>query len=323
VTVREADAQYALRRWQQWPIPTMPDLPLAPWDGVPGCFWKQSIASAAVDLGRTVQLPAVDIPLETAGGNVPYKGFSYGLPYQLVDSTGVMTPALDKTRPVTVDLRTRELQWPTEYLPLPLPPDVVRREGDPTGGFDKHWMGYDPPARVLYEVIQLNRLWLADEENRFEWTVGYDGIVGPVARWDTSKLWNAPGQPPGVVATEVPLLPLIVRYDEYAAGAIDHAIFCVFPNYATEITGAARGGDGDIPGHPVRGGERLRLKEQFVTSDPISRAAHEFGLFCGDRNAHNPGDHRGTARFTITQDVRWQRVTLPKWQLSQFEVVVQ
>ncbi len=132
----------------------------------------------------------MDIPLETAGGNVPYKGFSYGLPYQLVDAAGVMTPALDKTRPVTVD-PDRGPQWPTEDLPLPLPPDVVRREGDPTGGFDKHWMGYDPAARVLYEVIQLNRLWLADEENQFEWTVGYNGIVGPVARWDTSKVWNA------------------------------------------------------------------------------------------------------------------------------------
>ena len=105
--MREADAQYALRRWQQWPVPEMPDLPLAPWDGVPGCFWKQSIADAPVDRQRTSQLPAVDIPLETAGGNVPYKGVTYGLPYQLVDSDGVMTPALDKTRPVTVDRRTR------------------------------------------------------------------------------------------------------------------------------------------------------------------------------------------------------------------------
>ena len=264
----------------------------------------------------------MDIPLETAGGNVPWEGVSYGLPYQLVDADGVMTPALDKTRPVTLD-PDLGLQWPTEYLPLPLEPDKVRREGDPTGAFDKHWMGYDPTARVLYEVIQLNRLWLADEENQFRWTVGYNGIVGAVARWDTAKVWNEPGQPPGVVATGVPLLPLITRYDEYAAGAVNHAMFCAFPNYANEFTGAARGGDGDIPGHPVRGGERLRLKAQFVTSDPISRAAHEFGLFCGDRNAHNPGDYRGTGRYTITQDVRWQGVTLPNWQLSQFEVVVQ
>src|SRR6476659_6948814 len=91
VTVREADARFALQDWQAWPIPEMPDLPLAPWDGVAGCFWKQSIANAAVDVGRTAQLPAVDIPLETAGGNVPWDGVSYGLPYQLVDANGVMT----------------------------------------------------------------------------------------------------------------------------------------------------------------------------------------------------------------------------------------
>ena len=215
------------------------------------------------------------------------------------------------------------MQLPAEHLPLPLEPDKVRREGDPTGAFDQHWLGYDPTARVLYEAIQLGRLWLASDDAPFRWTVGWEGIVGPVARWDTSKLWNDPSQPQGVVATRIPLLPLIIRYDEYATGVIDHAIFSVFPNYAKEITGAARGGDGDIPGHPVRGGERLRLKEQFVTDHPFSRAAHEYGLFCGDRNAHNPGDYRGTGRYTITQDVRWQGVQLPQWQLNQFEVVVQ
>ena len=55
VTVREADAQFALGDWQKWPIPRMPDLPLAPWDGVPGCFWKQPIANAAVDRERTAR----------------------------------------------------------------------------------------------------------------------------------------------------------------------------------------------------------------------------------------------------------------------------
>src|SRR6478609_4373279 len=118
VSVREADAQYAFNDWQRWPIPEMPDLPLAPWDGVPGSFWKQSIANAAVDRSRTAQLPSVDIPLETAAGNVPWEGVSYGRPYQLVNENGPKTPVLDKSRPVTWDPRNG-FQWPTEFLPLP------------------------------------------------------------------------------------------------------------------------------------------------------------------------------------------------------------
>ena len=133
----------------------------------------------------------MDIPLETAAGNVPWEGVSYGRPYQLVNEDGLKTPVLDKSRPVTWDPRNG-FQWPTEYLPLPLEPDKVRREGDPTGAFDLHWTGYDPTARVLYEAIQLNRLWVAGDDAPFRWTVGWKGIVGPVVRWDTSKVWNDP-----------------------------------------------------------------------------------------------------------------------------------
>ena len=180
-----------------------------------------------------------------------------------------------------------------------------------------------PTARLLYEVIQLNRLWLADEDNRFRWTVGYNGIVGPVARWDTSKLWNDPTQPPGVVATEVPLLPLIVRYDEYAAGSHRPChLLCVPELRQRDHRRGPRWGRGH-PRPPGAGRGTAPVEGAVRHRDPISRAAHEFGLFCGDRNAHNPGDYRGTGRYTITQDVRWQGVTLPQWQLSQFEVVVQ
>lgn len=319
-TVWEADARrYALGNWRRWPVPEMPDLDVVPWDN--DGWWSTPIIADPIDVDRTAALPGVDVSITTAGGGVPYEGVSYGQPFNLIDGV-LLVPVLDKSRPGEWT-PIIGYQWPWEWVPLPFQPDVVRREGDPVGAFDKHWIGWDPDESKLYEAIQLNKSIVDDPATTFElWTAGWDGSGPPIARWDTTRPWNADGQPFGVVATGVPLFPMVARFDEYARGSIDHALFCGFPNYANEWVAPARGGDGDLVGHPVRGGERLRLREEHVDlADPFSVAAYEFGLFVGDRNAHTPGDYHGTARFTITQDRRWQTVTLPTWSLSDFEVV--
>lgn len=317
-TVAEADSYYAQFNWTNWPLPTCPDLAEKPWAGVAGCFWNEPVKDRAVDAQRTAGLTLVDVPIRTSGGAAPYNGSTYGMPYQVISTTKPMTKVYDKTRPITWNWFVPS--HPITYLPLPLEPDKVRREGDPMGAFDKHWLGFDPGKKLLYEVFQLNKggwNW-----NQADWSVAYSGASNPIAVWDTAKLWNAANQPPGVVAAGFPLMPLIVKYDEWAAKRIDHALFLVLPNYASARTGPARNFDGDIPGHPLRAGERVRLKKEFVGNDPISQAAWEYGLVVGDRNAHIAGDYRGVAGYTSSQDGRWSNVVRPEWRLSQFEVVV-
>jgi len=319
-TVAEADAYYA-NDWTKWPLPQCPD-GVQPWDGVAGCFWKESVGSREVDTQRTAALASVDIAIGTSGGNKPYQGSTYGMPYQVIDTTRPMTKVYDKSRPITWSwLRP---SYPITYLPLPLEPEKTRREGDPVGAFDKHWLGFDPGKKLLYEVIQLNKGSPILNWNQTPWSLGYNGASHPAATWDTSRVWNGVSQPAGVVAAGIPLAPLIVKYDEWARKNIGHAMFLVLPNYASGRTGPARGFDGDISGHPLRAGERLRLRQEFILKDdPISYAAWEYGLVVGDRNAHNVGDYRGVGSYTSSQDGRWGSVTRPKWQLSQFEVIAQ
>lgn len=319
-TVAEADKYYA-RDWSKWPVPQSPDIgPDQPWVGTDP-FWRDSIMHAPVDVERTSLLGSYDIPIVTAAGDPPRDGVSYGLPFQVVDTAKTMTKVYDKSKPIT--WKFLKPTHPITFLPLPLEPDKVRREGDPVGAFDKHWLGWDPTAGLLYEVIQLNKggwLW-----GQADWSVGYNGASNPSICWDTKKPWNAVNQPRGVVAAGVPLMPLVVRYEEFAARNVGHAIFVAFPNYASARVGFARGYDGDLTGnYPVRAGERLRLKEEFVgKDDPIAYAAREYGLFVGDRIDHVAGQWSGTARYHLTQDGRWANVVKPTWRLSQFEVIAQ
>ena len=54
-----------------------------------------------------------------------------------------------------------------------------------------------------------------------EWTVGWDGGGPGIAVWDTTKAWDAAGQPRGVVAAHIPQMPHFIRFDEVAAGRVN------------------------------------------------------------------------------------------------------
>jgi hypothetical protein len=299
--------------WAGWPVPTMPDLPLEPWAGVAGSFWRDPIVDRPVDTERTGALVDVDVPISAGAGAPPYDGATWGMPYQLVDSTTPTTPVWDASRPIT-------WRWFTPTFPIanvPLPA-LVRREADPAGSVpsDLHWYGYDPAGRVLWEAIALAKPPFArwTTWGRCDWTAGYSGGGPGVVRWDTSRPWNAPGQPAGgIVAVGIPQLPLIARWDEVRSGRIRHALFGTLPNYAPGRTGPARASDGTAYGHPVRAGERLRLRRSAVerftpgtTARIVAEGLHEFGWIQGDRNAADPVAPRsGSGAFFLSQDRRW------------------
>lgn len=332
--VKEVDSQY-LFDWSKWPVPTMPDIFVEPWYGVDGSFWKTRIPYSTVDPARTALLSNFDIPISIGAGNTPYEGTSYGLPYNLVLESDPKTKVWDLARGVTWNWFVPS--YPTVNVPLP---PKVRVEGDPNGSSDLHCYLFDQNQQVLYEMIvtshsSLNYL---KTFGQCEWTAGYAGGAPGVIRWDCRKPWNAPGQPAGgVVAAAIPQFPMIVRWDEIRKGSIDHAVFGVLPNYNKGKVGAARGSDGDLSDHPVRAGERLRLKrsavERFQVGTPeriIAEACHEYGWIQGDRSQRKAGSWSGTGTFHLSQDRRW--VTgegsipgLGKWdvQLTDWEIIQQ
>lgn len=304
--VADVDRRYAAD-WSKWPVPEMPDVTVEPWAELDP-FWRERVDERPVDHERTRALVDVDLPLRIGAGAAPWLGASYGSPFQLVDMTGPTTPVWDKSKPMT--WRGFTPVPPIVNLPLP---GLVRREGDPAGAFDLHWVGWDEHHDVLLEVITLrysqwNRL---QTFGRCDWVCGYAG-GGGVARWDTSRPWNAPGQPRGVVAAGFPKFPLIVRWDEIERGRIDHALFLAVPNYAPARVGGARGFDGDWVGHPLRAGETLRLRlevvARFAPGSPariIAQAMHEHGVVLGDRTNPAKGVRTGIASVALTQDRRW------------------
>ena len=248
----------------QWMPDRCPDLepPHVPWVWDASAFWRRVVADAPVDRQRTAALVGVNCQVRAVGGSPPWAGATTGTPYQVVAWAGGLTRVWDLARPV--QWRWTGPRFPVEELPLP---DVVRREGDPTDSFDRRWIGWDPTAQRLTEVCQLNRnhnlllRWIAG----VEWTGGWDGAAPGPWTWDTTKAWNASGQPRGSTATGLPLLPLVARWDEVRRGRIDHALALTLPEYGPGFVAPARGSDGRMAGHPCRGGERLRLRREAVT----------------------------------------------------------
>lgn len=262
-TIAEVDAAYQFD-WGRWPVPQMPDVLVEPWAGVPGSFWVDDISARPVDAVRTRALVDFDVPIGTEAGDVPWQGSTYGVPYQLIDSAAPTTPVWDQAKPITWNWFTPT--FPIVNVPLP---KVVRRDGDPVGSFDLHWMGYDQTRRVLWEGIGLRKSPLNRWQTwgRCDWVAGYNGGGPAFSRWDTSRPWDATGQPRGVVAGKTPKFPMIARFDEVvraiasgdADASLGHAMFGVLPNYAPGFIAPARGSDGGLSGHPLKAGARLRL----------------------------------------------------------------
>lgn len=334
-TVKEVDSWYQ-SDWSKWPVPQMSDVPVEPWAGVAGSFWTEDISARPVDPVRTAALPAFNVPIQAHAGGAPIDGTTSGMPYQIVDSKGPLTPVWDLGRPVTWNWFTPT--FPISQMPLP---NIVRREGDPGGSSDLHWTGYDPTNKVLWEVIALANPPFArwSTWGRTDWVCGYNGGIG-FARWNTSKQWNAAGQPLGVVGAGIPKFPLLCRYDQAARAiasgnpdaTLGHAVFGMLPNYNPAKTGPAQASDGTMPGHPVRAGERLRLpwsRAREFKAGTLSRvlantlAVH--GWVQADKNSFSTVPKFGTGNFWLSLDSRWAQggLSYPGFQinLSDFEVV--
>jgi hypothetical protein len=332
-TVQQADSQYALD-WSKWPVPTMPDLKVVPWGNIDS-FWQHDLLSEPVDTERTnaLSLSDYDLPIDADAGNAPWEGVSYGMPFNIINNATPLTKVWDMSRPITWNWFTPK--FPITRVPLP---NLVRRGGDPTNSFDMHCIAWNEESKILWEAIVLN----SSPFNRLktfgqcDWVCGYDGGGRGIERWDCNKPWDAPGQPMGVVAANVPKFPLVARWEEIQKGRIDHMIFAVLPNYAPEKVGYARGTDGDWVGHPCRAGERLRLKAEVVqrfapgtAARIVAQALHEFGMMIGDRT-RGKGARTGPAGIELTQDRRWDQgdgnigpIGRMGLMLSDFEVIAQ
>ncbi len=194
----------------------------------------------------------------------PDFGTEYGIPYVIVDSSQPKVP-------ITFTAYGDE----SDPGPYPIPPNAPVE-----GGGDRHVLVLQKGSCMLYELY-------AAEKN-----VGDSGWSA-----DSGAIWNLGTgalRPEGWTSADaagLPILPGLVRYDEVASGAINHAIRFTAPRtqrgYIHPATHQA--GQNDTAYPPM--GLRMRLKAGYDTNNltgqarVIAVALKKYGMILADNGS--------------------------------------
>ena len=249
-------------------------------------LWNTNIASAAIDPNSAAIIAAL------TGSNL-HPDFSnvvdgnYGIPYVVVDSS--VTPG------VTVTMTTYQSESDITLYPIPITAPI---EGFPptcsTTG-DNHLLVIDKNKCWLYETWQTqlcNGAWRAA-----------NGAI-----WDLTSTEHRPYGWTSADAAGLPIFPGLVRYDEVAAGVINHA----FRMTVAQTKSDANGGYFVAPATHAAGnnsstnnimGMRLRLKASFdisgfsAANQVILTAMKNYGMIVADNGSN--------MFFQGAPDARW------------------
>ena len=162
-----------------------------------------------------------------------------------------------KTKPVRMKFRYRSESDPGKYkIPLNAP-----IEGGKKADGDRHVIAYDTDACKLYEIFSAfpkGRSWKA--------------VGGAI--WDLRSAGLRTAGWTSADAAGLPIFPGLVRYEEVAEGAIDHAIRVTFESTRDAYInpGSHCAGDTNSASAPPMG-LRFRLKSSYDTSGLTGQAA--------------------------------------------------
>jgi hypothetical protein len=249
-------------------------------------LWNTNIASSAVDPNSATIITAL------TGSNL-HPDFSnvvdgnYGIPYVVVDSS--VTPG------VPVTMTTYQSESDITLYPIPLTAPI---EGFPptcTTTGDNHLIVVDKNQCWIYETWQTqlcNGAWSAANG----------------ALWDLTSTEHRPYGWTSADAAGLPIFPGLVRYDEVAAGAINHAIRMTVAQTKSDANGGlfvapATHAAGNNSSTSNIMGMRLRLKASFdITSfsaanQVILTAMKNYGMIVADNGSN--------MYFQGAPDARW------------------
>jgi len=201
--------------------------------------WNQRVDQLPVtkDSAALVSSIGLDSPVHADFGSGLYDGQRIGIPYVVV--SGRTTP---KARP--------SFDYADESDPGPYPiPASVPIEGDPhPDDGDRHAIVVDRDTCTLYELYALHRS-------------GSGWAAGSGAIWNLRSNKLRPAGWTSSDAAGLPILPGLARYDEVAAGSIDHALRFTAPRTRRAYIYPARhyASDSTDPSLPPMG-LRVRLK---------------------------------------------------------------
>ncbi|MCU1370235.1 MAG: hypothetical protein JWO77_1429 [Ilumatobacteraceae bacterium] len=241
------------------------DCPMFPADS----RWHASVAKLPVlaNSSSIVATVGASSGLKADFGSGLWDGGPIGIPY-------VVVPATQPKVRVTFDYDDESDAGP---YPIPADPPI---EGGPQADGDRHILIVDKGACRLYELYD------AHPTSSSAWTAGSGAI------WDLRSNALRPPTWTWADAAGLPILPGLVRYDEVAAGKVDHAIRMTVPVSRTSYLWPARhqAGSSSSASAPAMG-QRFRLKASVKEADfppsvrPIITALKTYGAINADNGS--------------------------------------
>ena len=233
-------------------------------------IWNRRVDSLPVDPRSTdyVNNAGASLGLHPDFGAGMWDGGPIGIPFITVPGTQPFVPI-------------SFVWYGDESDPGPYPvPSTAPIEGGPSSTGDRHVLVVDRGTCTLYE------LYYAFPQGNGSWTAGSGAI------FDLNSHALRPDGWTSADAAGLPILPGLVRYDEVAAGAINHALRFTVPRTRQAYLWPARhyaSSSTDLTRPPM--GQRFRLKAGFdisgfsPTNRVILQALKTYGMILADNGS--------------------------------------
>ncbi|HEX8050957.1 MAG TPA: hypothetical protein VF504_05770 [Solirubrobacterales bacterium] len=287
------------------PCPVFPDPPASLSPQAPSlpteAAWNQDVSQAPRDPRSSAYIAYIN----SHGGDHLHPDFGsprpYGFPYAVVDAGQPQLP-----------IHYTAYGSESDPGPFPVPPRAPVEGGSRSDG-DRHVLVVDRSACRLYELYRA--FYVAEPRPHWNADAGTE--------WDLRSSSRRPDGWTSADAAGLPVFPGLVRYDEVAAGRLDHAIRVTFESTRNAWVHPAShcAGDTANPSAPPMG-LRLRLKASYGlggfsgAAKTIAEAMKRYGLIVADNGSN--------WFFSGTSDKRWEDENLNQLKRipgSAFEVV--
>jgi hypothetical protein len=251
-------------------------------------LWNADISTALVDANSSniIAFIGAATTLHPDFGKGNYNGQSIGIPYQVVAGTQA-----------NVNIILKAFASESDPGPMPIPSNALIEGYPHPAGTDRHVLVLEKDGCWLYElyhsVSKTDGSWAADSSAVWDMTINEQRPYG----WTSAD------------AAGLPLFPGLARYDEVAAGAINHALrFTVPVTREAFVAPASHWASSNTSSSAPPMGTRLRLKSSFNISgfsaqnQVILAALKKYGMILADN---------GSAIYiTGAPDSRWNNSDL-------------
>ncbi len=233
-------------------------------------LWNKDISGANVDSNSAnyINFIGSTIGLHPDFGSGEYNGSYMGIPYTVVNSSQPLIP---------INYTAYGDESDPGPMPIPLSAPI---EGYPNPGTgDRHVLVLDNANCFLYELY-----------SSYPQSSSWNADSGAV--WDLLADEQRPYTWTSADAAGLPIFPGLVRYDEVAAGTINHAIRFTLQNSSAGFTPpASHWASTTSNANALPMGARLRLKQSFnvssfsATNQVILNAMKKYGLIMADNGS--------------------------------------